>query len=154
MNNSLIEKIFLQLEDDKIFDEYLSLYLLDVPRDEDLKKNINVVPLENDFFVFARGYNDKLKVNTKFDVIIPRRSINESIYCRSILKYVSVNPNYEIDYLPCGYSAIGLLEFPDGKPELLKRLAVFMEKKDYTIHDSLILTQKAILDKILSELKE
>ena len=154
MNNSVIEKIFTQLEDDKTFDEYLSLYLLVIPRDEDLKKNVNIVPSKNDFFVFARGYNDKLKINTNFDVIIPRRSVNESIFCHSILKYVSVNPSYEIDYLPRGYSSLCLLEFPNGKPKLLKKLPIFCGTTDYSIHDMLILTQKSVLDKILNELKD
>jgi hypothetical protein len=33
MNNSLIEKIFIQL-DDRFFDQYLSLYLIDIPFDD------------------------------------------------------------------------------------------------------------------------
>lgn len=145
---SLEEKL-IELESVGLFDENLSLYLLDTPTKEDLQKSINIVASENDFFVFAKGYSDSIKVGTTFEAIISRKFTSQSIYHKSILKYVSVRKGDKIDYLPRGYSGICLLEFPDSIPKIIKNLPSRADKKDEETYDSLVISQKNALDRIL-----
>lgn len=150
-----ISNFFIQLNENRELKENPSILLLDFPRIIDLQKGNLPNSMENAIYVFcttvlSNGELD-IHINTKFNSLIAYRS-NEYTQCNTILKYVSVNPSYEIDYLPGGYTGLCLLEFPDGKPDILKKLAVYGEKKDYSIHDTLILTQEAILKKILDEL--
>ncbi|AMA49869.1 hypothetical protein [Flavobacterium covae] len=147
------EKIYLKVESEGLFDENKTLYLLDLPN-ADMLKNIPVKPIKNELFVFARGYNEDLKIGSLFNVIFPSKNPNEYIENLIELKYVSVNPKYEIDYLPKGYSGICLLKFQNEIPnEILKKLAGYDEKKDNQKHDTLILTQKAGLKKLLKEIE-
>lgn len=147
------EEIYLKVESEGLFDENKTLYLLDLPN-ESIIKTISVKPMQNELFVFARGYNDELKIGSTFDVIFPRRSPNMYIESLIELKYVSVNPKYEIDYLPKGYSGICLLKFHNEMPnEILNKLAVYEEKRDRQKHDTLILTQKEGINKLLKEIK-
>lgn len=50
-----------------------------------------------------------------------------------------------------GYSGLCLLNFPQGKPDILKNIPVYGENKDYEKHDILILTQRAVLERIFDE---
>jgi len=148
-----IEEIFLNLESEGLFDENKTIYLLDLPN-ESMLNRIALKPLENEVFVFARGYNDDLRIGTTFDVIFPRKQIDDYLECTIELKYVSVNPKYDTDYLPKGYSGICLLKFSKGLPvQMLSKLANYDEKKDFLKHDKLILTQKKGFNKLLNVIK-
>jgi hypothetical protein len=147
------EEIYLKVESEGVFDENKTLYLLDLPN-SDMLKNIPLKPMKNELFVFARGYNDELKTGSTFNVVFPRKKPNQYFECLIELKYVSVNPKYEIDYLPKGYSGICLLKFQKEIPnEILNKLAGFDEIKDKQKHDTLILTQKEGLNKLLKEIE-
>lgn len=134
-----------------------SLLILDLPKESELKKdNLTALNNQNQLYVFAttlvaNGHLE-IKVGTPFDIIFPSKETNKYIMCDVILKYVNVNPRYEIDYLPGGYTGICLLEFNNGIPEIISKLAYYGDKKDYSIHDILILTQKPILTEILKRL--
>ncbi len=144
-----IEEIYLKVESEGLFDENKTLYLLDLPN-EDMLKNIPLKPMQNEIYVFARGYNDKLKIGSMFNVVFPRKKPNKYVESLVELKYISVNPKYEIDYLPKGYSGICLLKFQSEIPdEILNKLACYDEKKDRRKHDTLILTQKEVVNMLL-----
>ncbi len=148
-----LEKIYLKLESKGLFSEYLTLYLLDLPS-KGLLKNIDIKPKENEIFVFARGYNDKLKTGTNFNVLFSKNHIIDFIECNTIIKYISMNPKYHTDYLPSGYSGICLLEFEDKIPmTLMKKLPEYDSEINNKIHDKLILTQKPVIESLLNELK-
>jgi hypothetical protein len=151
--DKILDEIFAILIELGYYKKYHDICLFDLPDKINLQKGKLPVPQENEMFIFGKGYMD-IPIGASFDVIFPARDVKNYIYTNSILKYVSVNPSYEIDYLPCGYTGMCLLDFSEGKPEILKKLAIFGEKKDYSIHDTLILTQKPILDKILKELEK
>ena len=148
--NRLLTDVFLQLKEEGYFERYHKLSLLDIPTEKELSKGNIPIPRNNEILVFAVAEFANIPVSTIFDVIFPSLNVEDYVEVKSILNYVTVNPSYEIDYLPKGYSGICLFEFPDGKPDILKKLAVYGEKKDYSIHDTLLLTQKPVLDKILN----
>lgn len=143
------EKRLRDFETEGLFDKNLSLYLLDIPTIEDLQKGISVTPSQNDFFVFARGYNDLIKVGSIFETIISRKSTSECLYQKSIIKYISVRKGDNIDYLPRGYSAICLIEFPDGIPEIIKKIPSRLHERN--IYNFVLLSQKTSLDYILTQ---
>lgn len=139
-----MEEYWLKLEQEGVFESMNTLFLLDIPN-EAMLKNIPVTCGEHELFVFARSYND-IKKGTKFSLIVPRKSINDMLETSVELRFVSVNPRYNTDYLPKGYSGICLLKFMHGIPnELLNKLALYDEKKDPHKHDVLILTQKELM---------
>lgn len=136
------------------FDNYPTLSILDIPTSKELNRGLNSrIINENEMFLFAAADYVNIYINTSFNIIIPSRNIENSIESHTILKYVSVNPSYEIDYLPKGYSGICIFEFPNGKPDILNKLAVYGEKKDFSQHDTLILTHIKILDLIKKEIQ-
>ncbi|MBS7233029.1 hypothetical protein KHA90_18565 [Flavobacterium psychroterrae] len=129
--------------------EFPALFLQDIPREKDLQKgNLPKIVNPNQIFLFARAYDLDVKVDTTFDIIFMYNNIDNWLKTKCVLKYVSVNPSYEIDYIPMNYSALCLFEFEDGKPEILNKLQCYMEKKDLH-HDNLIITQIPLLEKIL-----
>jgi hypothetical protein len=147
-----IGETMFKLNEKKYFNIHTTITLLDIPTKKEIERGLqDKVISSNEIFVFAASNYTDIKIETIFDTIIPIRNITAYLECSCILKYVSVNPSYEIDYIPKGYSAICLFEFPDGKPDMLNKLAYYGEKKDYTKHDTLILTQKAVMDKLLEE---
>ncbi|HEY8936093.1 MAG TPA: hypothetical protein VIM65_12765 [Cyclobacteriaceae bacterium] len=153
MGDVLLRMIYNKVYDEGYFEKYLTLYLLDVPTEAQLiKSDASLLQSdENCSLIIARGFDDNIKVNATFDAIISQNNIKTSIFTRAILKYISVNPSYKIDYLPKGYSGLCLLNFPQGKPDILKNIPVYGENKDYEKHDILILTQRAVLERIFDE---
>ena len=148
-----LENIYLKLESEGLFNKYLTLYLLDLP-DESLIKKINVKSNQNEIFVFARGFNDKLKQGVSFDVLFSRNNIKDYIECNAILKSISVNPKYNTDYLPSGYSGICMLEFENEKPlDLIGKLPRYNSKPNETENNKLILTQRPVINELINELK-
>ncbi len=154
-----IGEFFTELHTKNELKIFPSLLLLDLPRESDLKKGNFVKSINsNQFYVFATTLisdgNLEIKKNTKFDVLCSRKRPIDFVECDVVLKYINVNPRYEIDYLPGGYTGICLIEFKNGKPEILNKLAFFGEKKEYGKNDRLILTQKELLNKLLNKIKE
>lgn len=147
-----LSDIYLELQLEGLFDDNKTLYLLDLPN-EDMLKNMVLKPKENELYVFARGYNDDLKVGSLFNVIFPSKQPGKFAECHVELKYVSVNHTYELNYLPRGYSGICLLNFFSEVPiEILNKLAKYDLKRDSLINDTLILTQREVINKINIEM--
>ncbi|WP_264529063.1 hypothetical protein [Flavobacterium sp. N502540] len=129
--------------------KYPTLFLQDIPREKDLQKgNLPKVENTNQIFLFARAYDLDIKVNETFDLILTYNNIDQWLKTKCILKYVSVNPSYEIDYIPMNYSALCLFEFENGKPEIINKLKYYMEEKGPD-HDSLIISQMPLYFKVL-----
>ncbi|PXY42534.1 hypothetical protein DMB65_00460 [Flavobacterium cheongpyeongense] len=138
-----------KLYSDGNFKEFPTLFLHDIPREKDLQKgNLPKIENSNQVFLFARSYDLDIKVNTNFDVLYSYNNINECVKTKCILKYISVNPSYEIDYIPSGVSALCLFEFEDGKPEILNKLLYYMDKDKHLTYDNLIITQMSLYIKI------
>lgn len=104
---------------------------------------------ENEVFLFVASDYSDVKADTKFDIIFPYQNQNEFQYTSIVLKYISVNPSYEIDYIPKGYSALCLFEFETERSTLLSKLAVYMDKKDSLKNGSLIITQQPLFDRLM-----
>lgn len=156
MKNKLGE-FFNELDNNGKLNNNPSLLLLEFPKESHLKLS-NLPELNNvhQIFVLAttlvgNGYLE-IKVGSHFNIIFPSKDTNSFINCNAILKYVNVNPRYEIDCLPGGYTGICLLEFKEGIPLIMEKLTNYGEKKDYSRHDTLVLTQMEVLDLIKKEI--
>jgi len=73
------------------------------------------------FFILARASNE-IRVGQKFDYLFSSNSIERPIKHSSILRHVSVNKSYDIEYIPSGYSAICLVDFLEWKPSCVGNL--------------------------------
>ena len=104
---------------------------------------------------FGTGrYRFDIPIGVEFDVIFSRTNPQDYMSCRSILEWVNVNHTREIDYLPAGYSGVCLIEFSNGKPEILSRLAEFGDDKRQVDYDVLYLTTQDVMNRILENLNE
>jgi hypothetical protein len=143
------EEIKLELFQGGFLEDKPDLLLVDIPRELDLQKgNLPRILNKNEIFIFVYHPYYDTKVNTTFDILYVCQDIENFIEVKCTLKYVSVNPSYEIDYIPAGFSALCLFEFENGIPEIIKKLPIFMEKRDSLKHESLVLTQKAVWEKL------
>jgi hypothetical protein len=151
----MIENIYLKLQDERTFDSNLTLYLLDLPSEDQLRKTkiSNNLLSSNSVFIIGRGYDDGIKIGASFNAIFPRKNPVDGIKTEAIIKYISVNPTYEIDYLPKGYSGLCLIEFTNEIPVFLNKLTIYGEKKDLMHNDTLILTQQGAFEKVLEKFK-
>ena len=151
-----IGEISLELFQSGFLEDKPDLLLTDKPTKEYIDKDKGGLPKnlsKNEIFIFVYHPYYDTKIGTTFNVIFPNTNINGWQEVKCTLKYVSVNPSYEIDYIPRGYSALCLFEFEGGIPEAINKLPFFMEKRDPTKHDTLILTQKKVLNKLLNQLE-
>ncbi|WP_374175264.1 hypothetical protein [Flavobacterium tructae] len=155
---NFIDEFFIDLNNEDELKNYPSLLILDLPKETDIQKgNLSVPDNTNQLYVFAttvvgNGYLE-IRINTKFDIIFPKKCANEFEECNVILRYVNMNPRYQIDYLPGGSTGLCLLEFPNGRSELFNKLKYYGEKTDYNKHDTLILTQRPVIEKLSSTIK-
>jgi hypothetical protein len=121
------------------------LILHDFPTEMLKKGKLNEMILPtNSLFIGCRSNKD-MKVDTEFDTLFSYKNVEKYIITKAILKYVSVNPSYEIDYLPYGYYGICLIDFPEGIPLMLNKL----NSENMVNYDLLFLTKKTILDETL-----
>ncbi|HEY8936094.1 MAG TPA: hypothetical protein VIM65_12770 [Cyclobacteriaceae bacterium] len=150
--NQQLEDIFEEFHKENILEEYLTITLIDIPTEVEMKNiDYKTSLTKNELWVFANAYKDT-KIGSSFDTIFLYHSPEIYTYNRAVLKYVSVNPSYHVNHLPKGYSAICLFYFPDGKPDLLNKLKPYNTKIDYSRYDTLCMTQKPIMEKILKML--
>ena len=148
-------EIILELFKSGFLKDKPDLLLVDIPTEKDLQKgNLPKIVNKNEIFIFVYHPYYDIKVNTTFDTLYAYKNIEEYVEVKCTLKYVSVNPSYEIDYIPAGYSALCLFEFENGVPEIIKKLPFFLEKKDLIKYDSLALTQKLVVERIIEIKKE
>ncbi|MFH6989458.1 hypothetical protein ACHRVW_17090 [Flavobacterium collinsii] len=104
---SFIDEFFIELNNEGELKKYPSLLILDLPKETDIQKgNLKEPNSVNLLYVFAttvagNGYLE-IKVNTKFDIIFAKKNSNDFEECSVILRYVNMNPRYQIDYLPGG----------------------------------------------------
>ena len=115
-------------------------------------KNLPIDIPETSIYVDTGSYSFDLKLDKEFDIIFAKNNPKDFIKIQSIFKYISINANYEIDYLPKGYSGIGLVDFPQGKPEILNKLSEFRSEEKSKTNDTLYLTTQSVMDKILENL--
>jgi hypothetical protein len=151
------DEFFIELNNEYQLKNFPSLLLLDLPKESDLKKgNLTSPENPNQIYVFAttvvaNGYLE-IKTETKFDVIFSRKQPIDFVECNAILKFVNLNPRQQITSLSGGNTGMCLVEFTDGKPEILDKLGYY-ELKDYKKDDMLILTQKEVLHKLMNKMK-
>ncbi len=154
-----IGEFFINLNNIGELEKNPSILILELPNESQLKLgHLPKIDNVNQIFVLAttvvsNGYLE-IKIGTRFDLIFPSKEIDDFVECSAILKYVNVNPRHEINHLPGGYTGICLLEFQNEIPdELLNKLATYDEKRDKLKHDTLILTQQDVLNKLLKGIK-
>ncbi|MBE8726171.1 hypothetical protein [Flavobacterium hungaricum] len=107
---------------------------------------------ENQIIVECCSHGTDILTGTEFDVIFPHNGVENFLSVSAILEYVSYNRSYEVDMVPNGYSPLAIINFPQGKPEVLKKLKAGKEKFDFNKHDYFYLTQKKVMEKIVKEL--
>ncbi len=152
MKNDLNDLFFKLNKNDKL-QYFPTLLLLDLPTKKELMRGKIVDKMgENDFCSFCTTFyaNSRLdlKVGTCFEYLLSMKRPKEFELIHAQLKYVSVNYSYEIDYLPGGYSGLGIIHFDKYLPKLLNQLPYYREKFDDSRNSTLILTQKYILNEL------
>ncbi|MFD2574659.1 hypothetical protein ACFSUS_28775 [Spirosoma soli] len=148
---------------DDVFDRFIKYYeqglftsnptalLLDLPTKSELEKGIKTDILQSDYFlVFAVSSYSDIEVGATFDCLFRPQDIKNLVHTKAVLKYVSVNRKIETNFLPKGHSGICAFEF-QKQPNLLARIPLFNTEKDPLIHDSLILTQQAVIDNLIDD---
>jgi len=152
-----IGEFFINLNNIGELEKNPSILILELPNESHLKLgHLPKIDNVNQIFVLgttvvSNGYLE-IKIGTQFDIIFASKEINDFVECSAILKYVNINPGYEINYLPGGYTGICLLEFKSGIPiDMIEKLAPFDMHGGSSKIDTLILTQKSVMDKIKAE---
>lgn len=161
----ITDEIFDTLREEQIYDKYDHLYLPDIPNNEQVESINRILSgmnklnsLKGDMaLIFARPYRDT-KIESKFNVLYSHRNPNNFVTVTATLKFININKhpkrNQEVNLLPGGYSGICLFEFKGGKPDLLNKLNMFGERRDENEHDTLYLSQRAILNRIFELINE
>lgn len=140
----------LMLLDSGSFKSDPTLFVVDIPGDNDLRKGkLPSLENENQVFLFVKSYQINVKIHTKFDVLFLYSDIGNHLVTNIELLYSSVNPSYEIDFIPLGYTSLCLFEFEDGKPEMLNKLRHYMSSEKCENCDYIIFTQSNLLKHLL-----
>jgi|GEM_PF-5522689 len=131
------------------------LFLYELPVEMLERGNLDTLSLSpNSLFIGCQTWCADMKVGKEFDVLFSHHEVENFVTTKAILMSVKINPSYEIDYLPVGQYGICMINFPEGKPDLLNKLRPENEKNDKNRYDRLYLTQKKMFEKILKELND
>lgn len=153
----------IQLDCEEIISKSLFpiLPLIQIPDWEQTKRYYSLNPQhklnslilnDNQIISDCRTLCNDVLCNTKFDILFSHHEVENYVNTNAVLEYVSVNRSYEVELLPKGYSGLCIINFLNGKPELLKKLRPENEQNDLTKYDKLYLTQRTVLERILNEL--
>ncbi|HEY8936095.1 MAG TPA: hypothetical protein VIM65_12775 [Cyclobacteriaceae bacterium] len=114
----------LNCDDIKQQNLYPILFLNEIPSDDHFKSgNLSrIVKSDKSIFIWCQSLCVDIPVGTEFDIIFPHHDIEMNDNINAVLKYVSINPAYEVSYLPNGYSGICLIDFPDGLPAFVAKI--------------------------------
>lgn len=91
-------------------------------------------------------------VGTTFDITFPALDVENYIVTEIVLKYASVNREYEIESIPNGYSAFCIIEFLDSMPHIFKQARNNNGGIDATKIGYYYLTQSQTIKRIINEL--
>jgi hypothetical protein len=123
-----LTNVILDLKISKSMDKYSLVCLLDLPRMKDigdLEKNID----ENSIYIFIANDSPKaLAMGEMFDVLVPLNNPDNYIKTPILIKFFSMNKKLEIEKLYGGFSAIALLEFPEGIPSIIHEMQEYMSQ--------------------------
>jgi len=114
----------------------------------------NLQLTENQILVECCSDYTDIPTGSKFDVIFAGRDVENFRNVAAVLEYASYNRSYEVDVVPRGYSPLGIINFLEGKPEILSKLRTESENRDFNKYDELYLTEKKVLEKILYEFEK
>jgi len=150
------EEVFKVIQQEKFYEKFDHIGLLDIPNEVQVQSVKRILAkagkqsllTKNSFFCFGIGYRE-IEIGTTFTKLFASKDVENYIDVKAKLTYVNLSAGRVINHLPKGYSGICLIEFRDGKLELLNRLKVYREKRDENKHDTLYLTQEPILSRIL-----
>jgi hypothetical protein len=147
----LINSFFAELNETEGLINYPTLLILNKANENDIT-NFKGSVSENSFFVIATSIiaDGSLKINkdTYFDSFFSLKNPNNIVSSTIQLKYININPKYEIDYLPGGYFGFCQLDFINEIPnELFNSLALNGSKRNPEINNVLVLTQKELINK-------
>lgn len=152
MKYNKLFKIFREVSSDKI--NTLIFDLPDIIHDENISKHKGLsteIPKTSQYLGTGK-FSFDIPKNIEFDVIFSRKSPLTYKKTKAVITWFNINANIKTDYLPSGYSGICIVDFPEGKPELLKSLAEFGTDKYGKDYDELYLTTQEVMDKILEKL--
>jgi len=144
------DSIFEELTRLNIYEENPTILLWDIPDEKTIKKlGFN----ENSrFLVGARGIHSNVPIKSRFEILFSLHEPENFIEVDARLETVKINPKYEIDNLPDGYSAVCLISF-NSSPSILNKLKPYSVLMDYQKYDVLYLTQRPVIKKIIELLK-
>lgn len=111
----------------------------------------NLKLTENQIIAECRSCCTNILTGTEFNIIFSNNDVKNFSNVTAILEYVSVNYNYEVDNVNNGYTPLCIINFPQGKPEIINKLAPETGRLDSGKYDNLFLTQKQVMEKILNE---
>lgn len=134
--------------------ENMVFYIPDKISNENITNHKNLptnIPETSQYFGTG-SHNFDLEIGKEFDVIFSRSNPHEYINIDSKLNYLNFNQNIESDILPSGYAGVCLIDFPNGKPNLLNILPEFGSTEIGKGSDKLYLTTQSVMDKILENL--
>ncbi|MFN4198075.1 MAG: hypothetical protein ACK4FS_03510 [Flavobacterium sp.] len=152
MKYNKLFKVFREVTSNNI--ETLIFDLPDIISQENINKHKGLstkIPKTSQYLGTGR-FGFDIPEGVELDVIFPKSNPIAFIKTKAVLKWFSVNANIKTDYLPTGYSGICLIDFPEGKPELLKNLVEFGTDKYGKDYEELYLTTQAVMDKILKKM--
>jgi len=113
----------------------------------------NLQLTENQILVECCSDYTDISTGSKFDIIFADRDVENFVNVSAVLEYASFNRSFEVDRVPNKItSVVVLINFPEGKPEILSKLRFQNQKRDINKYDELYLTEKKVMEKILKEL--
>lgn len=112
----------------------------------------NLQLTENQILVECYSYHTNIPTDSKFEVIFLNNDVKNFMNVSAALEYVSYNRSFEVDIVPNGYTPLAIINFLEGKPEILNKLRPESEKRDFSKYDYICLTNREVVEKVLNEL--
>ena len=103
----------------------------------------NLELTENQILVECCSDYTDIPTGSKFDVIFADRDVENFMTVSAILEYAAFNRNFEVGMVPKKItSVVALIDFSEGKPEILSKLRRQSEMRAINKYDELYLTDK------------
>ena len=103
----------------------------------------NLELTENQILVECCSDYTDIPTGSKFDVIFADRDVENFMTVSAILEYAAFNRNFEVGMVPKKItSVVALIDFSEGKPEILSKLRPQSEMRAINKYDELYLTDK------------
>jgi hypothetical protein len=88
----MIEDFYLKLQDEGIFEDSLTLYLLESSNRDLIARGglSNIQTSKNEIFIISRGYNEQIKLGATFDAIFASKNPNKGCRTKAIINELQI----------------------------------------------------------------